>query len=301
MKQERGWIRPEDQISEAETSDPSAEGNEASQSATVTVGDPETEVPETIKPLPDKLLVELTAYRTVALRNAVAGNPQVALIALLHKLASDLFHRSYLSGATVEASIRESHFPERGPDLDTSPAAQAIYQRHEDWKAVIPSDEAELWTWLAELPQDQQLALLAHCVSFGINALHERPNAHGGAGVTSHGLERRMSEADRLAKATGLDLVADGWVPTVDNYLSRVSKPRILEAVGEGAGDQAAQLIDHLKKGEMATEAERLLADSGWLPEPLRLFEEPEAEATDTELPEFLTEDQDAEVPIAAE
>ncbi|MGB3280857.1 MAG: DNA-binding protein, partial [Pseudorhodobacter sp.] len=30
------------------------------------------------------------------------------------------------------------------------------------------------------------------------------------------------------------------------------------------------QLLDHLKKGEMATEAERLLKGSGWLPEVLR-------------------------------
>jgi YspA, cpYpsA-related SLOG family len=30
--------------------------------------------------------------------------------------------------------------------------------------------------------------------------------------------------------------------------------------------------IDHLKKGDMAKEAERLLCDTGWLPEPLSLF-----------------------------
>jgi ParB family transcriptional regulator, chromosome partitioning protein len=33
---------------------------------------------------------------------------------------------------------------------------------------------------------------------------------------------------------------------------------------------QAAQLIDHLKKGEMAEKAQELRASSGWLPEPLR-------------------------------
>ena len=33
------------------------------------------------------------------------------------------------------------------------------------------------------------------------------------------------------------------------------------------------QLIDHLKKSEMAKEAERLLEDTRWLPEPLRLAE----------------------------
>ena len=45
---------------------------------------------------------------------------------------------------------------------------------------------------------------------------------------------------------------------------------RILEAVREAKGEHAAQLIDHLKKPEMAQEAERLLAGTGWLPEPLR-------------------------------
>ena len=67
-----------------------------------------------------------------------------------------------------------------------------------------------------------------------------------------------------------LDMAAAGWVPTVDNYLGRVPKTRILEAVREAKGERSAQLIDHLKKGDMASEAERLLADSGWLPEPLR-------------------------------
>ena len=100
-------------------------------------------------------------------------------------------------------------------------------------------------------------------------------------------------------------MVAAGWRPTVGNYLGRVTKPRILEAVREGAGERAAQLIDHLKKGDMAKEAERLLADTGWLPEPLRLVDlddgqtlEPGTEADagdDAALPDFLSEDRDDE------
>jgi ParB family chromosome partitioning protein len=58
--------------------------------------------------------------------------------------------------------------------------------------------------------------------------------------------------------------------------LGRVTKPRIIEAVREAKGDATAVLIEHLKKGDMAREAERLLAGTGWLPEPLRL---PVAEA----------------------
>ena len=90
-----------------------------------------------------------------------------------------------------------------------------------------------------------------------------------------------------------------GWTPTVDNYLGRVTKARILEAVREAKGEASAQLIDHLKKPDMAKEAERLLAGSGWLPEPLRM---PDAEAaanepaTTEDLPAFLNDDEDASV-----
>ena len=66
-------------------------------------------------------------------------------------------------------------------------------------------------------------------------------------------------------------MAAAGWRPTVAGYLGRVTKAQILEAVREAKGEQAAQLIEDLKKADMAREAERLLEGSGWLPEPLRL------------------------------
>jgi ParB family chromosome partitioning protein len=122
-----------------------------------------------------------------------------------------------------------------------------------------------------------------------------------GSGVSQHGLDVRLAQADRLARATGLDMVAAGWRPTVGNYLGRVTKPRILEAVREGAGERAAQLIDHLKKGDMAKEAERLLADTGWLPEPLRLDPDDGSNRARrptprrAALPDFLSEDGDDE------
>ena len=65
--------------------------------------------------------------------------------------------------------------------------------------------------------------------------------------------------ADQLARAVDLDMAAAGWMPTVENYLGRVPKVRILEAVREAKGEHSAQLIEHLKKADMAKEAERLL------------------------------------------
>ena len=59
-------------------------------------------------------------------------------------------------------------------------------------------------------------------------------------------------------------------MPTVDSYLGRVTKARIVQAVRETKGDQTAQAIQPLKKGEMAENAQELLAGTGWLPEPLR-------------------------------
>lgn len=67
----------------------------------------------------------------------------------------------------------------------------------------------------------------------------------------------------------------------------------------EAKGESSAQLIDHLKKADMAKEAERLLDGSGWLPEPLRLVD-PNAASVEQEsvagsLPAFLADDEDRE------
>jgi ParB family chromosome partitioning protein len=75
--------------------------------------------------------------------------------------------------------------------------------------------------------------------------------------------------------------------------------------VRQAKGDHAAQLLDHLKKGEMAQEAERLLDGTGWLPEPLRLADgapasDPAAGEVET-LPAFLTDGEDDQSQQATE
>jgi ParB family transcriptional regulator, chromosome partitioning protein len=203
---------------------------------------------DAIRPLPERLVSELTAHRTLALRDAVAEHPHVAMTALLHKLVTDRFHHAS-SGFCLEASVREVHFAAQPADLKDSASARAIAERRDAWTADVPRDDQALWDWLTGLDEASRLALLAHCVSFGVNALYEKPNPYGGSGVSAHGLKIRLAQADRLAQATGLDMAQAGWRPTVDTYLGRVTKSRILEAVREGAGERAAGLIAHLKKG----------------------------------------------------
>ncbi|MFD1911325.1 ParB/RepB/Spo0J family partition protein [Halodurantibacterium flavum] len=321
---DRGYVRPEDEAqAEGEDINPDTgdqpEGSApqgTGQRATITVGgqptEPEDGDSDTIKPLPERLIIELTAHRTLALRDAVAGNPHVAMTALLHRLVLDCFG-AHISGAALEARVREVYLSVQSSGLADSSSAKSIDQRHAAWKEDLPAfdDDDRLWNWLDTLDQASRHALLAHCVSFGITALYERPNPYSGTGVSQSGLDRRLAEADRLARATGLDMVEAGWKPTVDNYFGRVTKARILEAVREGLGEQSVELIEDKTKVEMAKEAERLMADSGWLPEPLRMAvdgsDDLPVEGEAAALPEFLAGDLDedgageAEQMVAAE
>ena len=308
---DRGYVRPEDEVPEgdddAESDGDAATGAGAVQRTVISVGgepEPQDEEDDAIKPLPERLVIELTAHRSLALRDALANNPSVAMTALIHKLVRDAFQHVSTPGC-LEASVRQVYFPVQGDDLKDSAAAKTVDDRHEAWKDDLPLDDDEaLWAKIDGLNEASRMALLAHCVSFGVNALYEKANPYG-AGPTVRGVQQRIHEADRLARAVRLDMVETGWRPTVDNYFGRVTKPRILEAVREAKGEETAQLIDHLKKPDMAKEAERLLADSGWLPEPLRLpalddGTPSDAEGDDAEaLPAFLSdEDEGDEEPV---
>ena len=304
---ERGYVRPEDEMSEG-GDDAGSDGDGTTEPGAVqrTVisvdgeSEPQDEEDDAIKPLPERLVIELTAHRSLALRDALADNPSVAMTALIHKLVRDAFQHVSTPGC-LEASVRQVYFPVQGDDLKDSGAAKTVDDRHESWRADLPLDDDEaLWAKIDGLDDASRMALLAHCVSFGVNALYEKANPYG-AGPTARGVQQRIHEADRLARAVGLDMLEIGWRPTVDNYFGRVTKPRILEAVREAKGEETAQLIDHLKKPDMAKEAERLLADSGWLPEPLRLPVIDDGARSDSEgddaeaLPAFLSDEGDGD------
>ncbi|TPI26587.1 ParB/RepB/Spo0J family partition protein [Mesorhizobium sp. B3-2-1] len=290
---ERGFVKPEDEASASpgsdsdpsveETDDPATAGSV--QRAVITIGvqptEPEEDAEDGIKPLPDRLIMELTAERTLALRDKLANDPAAAFLAVLHKFVRDVFSRYKSQGVAMEVSVRGTVFSAQPPELRDTPYARAIDGRHKAWETRLPGNVADLWDALAALSTHEQAELFAHCASFGVNALYERADRYGNGAISAHGVQQRLSEADHLARAVGLHMVDAGWRPTVGNYLGRVTKARILQAVREAEGEGAAQLIDHLKKGDMAKEAERLLADSGWLPEPLRLAE-PDVEAANS-------------------
>lgn len=235
---ERGYLRPEDEQREEGEGEDEVEA--PSKTPTATEG------------LSAALVAELTAHRTAALRNDLAQAPELALIAVTHALAAKAFYRfdtlSCLGIALNQTSLS-------GAGIDESTAGQAIEARHEAWAARMPNEGGALWPFVASLPMDELMSLLAHCASLSLNAV-QRPGDSSREGAIEH--------AATLAKAMPHQM-SRYWQPTVGNYLGRVSKERILEAVREGLDEDAPRLIVGLKKQTMAERAEQLLAGRGWL------------------------------------
>ncbi|MFV3131296.1 ParB N-terminal domain-containing protein [Niveispirillum sp. KHB5.9] len=318
LRVERGYVRPEDEPlveepvapdADLAEEDVDAEGARIPAAAHVvhTGGsvsqEPEPE-DEGLKPLPERLVMELTAFRTLALRDALAQDPDTAFIAALHLLCLQLFYyRS--SNSCLQITARSPGFMAEPPGLADSIPAQSITARHENWEGQLPDDPRDLWDALVGFDADSRAALFAHCVGLTVHAVQS-------SGV--YGPESRH-HADRLASAVNLDMAVVGWVPTALNYLGRVTKARILEAVVEAKGEAAARQIDHLRKPDMAVQAELMLAGTNWLPALLRTPEQemaaleegagtvtkPVTEARPDDVVPSVEEPQAAEQSIAAE
>jgi ParB family chromosome partitioning protein len=265
LRIERGFVRPEDEapIAESESQGDGATesdggGGVAERAVAEATNQEEPEEDEGIKPIPDRLMTELTTFRTLALRQAVGERPDVAFLAVLHALTLASFYR-YAQDTCLEVSAKMVTSSAQAPGLADSEPVTAIAARHQAFEDVLPREPGELWQALATMDDETRHGLFAHCVGLTVNAVHEPWNRR----------PRALAHADQIAIAVDLDL-APIWSPTVDSYFGRVTKARIVAAVREAKGGDAATRIADLKKVSMAEQAQVLLAGSGWLPEPLR-------------------------------
>ena len=144
---DRGYVRPEDDVladdpdvgQDADTQ--SVEENEAGASVQRTViavaggaTDTGEDDEDATKPLPDRLIIELTAHRTLALRDALAENPAIASQAVLHNFVLTAFYRFASSGSCLEIGLRTPTFPAQAPGLRESASAKAVEARHKSGK-----------------------------------------------------------------------------------------------------------------------------------------------------------------------
>lgn len=267
---ERGFVRPEDEKSEAEKAGDGEtiidgvrvnddgevieDGEERDRASTLDTEDEE----EDGKPLSDVLIRDLTAHRTLGLRLALGEQPDMALIAVTHALAAQTFYHA-ADAHCLDIRPNSAHLASHADGVEDTTAAKELADRHAGWAADMPRDVADLWGFIAGLDHASLMALFAHCTSQTVNAVklpwERKPRAH--------------QTADKLATALALDMTAH-WTPTVRAYLGRITKAHILDAVREAAGGEAADRLTSMKKQPMAEAAEQLLAGTGWLPPSLR-------------------------------
>jgi ParB family transcriptional regulator, chromosome partitioning protein len=244
------------------------------------------------KLLSDSLARDLTSYRTAALQNAIAQDFNTSFLAALHAFCLSLFYRQgqvYQSTASHKAcaKIVPTMTEFRGVQgLDEFEPQKQITQRHQHWRERLPENSDALWNALNLLSNEDRGDLFSHCVSLTLDAVH--------------GNQARSSSAlhsDQLAEAVQLDMAQAGWISTAANYFGRINKEQIIQAVKEAVPPKAA-LIDHLKKGVMAAEAERIIKDTNWLPPLLRApFTAPLEFETDTAAKDTAPEANKTEIP----
>src|SRR5262249_25751719 len=104
---DRGYVRPEDEAPRQDPEAgqavdmPSTEGQSSEgpvvQRTAISVAGSATETDDddedAARPLPDRLITELTAHRTLALRDALAENPAITFQAALHNFVLTAFYR----------------------------------------------------------------------------------------------------------------------------------------------------------------------------------------------------------------
>ncbi|KSB91679.1 DNA-binding protein [Caulobacter vibrioides] len=211
------------------------------------------------RPLPDRLVAELTAHRSLALRDALANQPEHAFLAVLHAMVLGLFYAGRYDSC-LEIAATSPIYNQQAAGLAETPCAVAISARHATWTGMLPKDATSLWEELLEFDSDSRQALFAHCAGQTVNALVEGWNKR----------QRAIAHADQLAQLLALDMTKAGWAPTAETYLGRVTKGQILQAVREAKGEAAATPLETLRKDDMVAQAEQQLARSGWLPAILR-------------------------------
>lgn len=201
------------------------------------------------------LVRRLTAHRTLALQATLMQRPDVALVALTHRLVlRTLFVGPGWSDSAVRIDPEAVSLQQHATDIGESKAHEAIEAQRERLRAGLPQDSQALIDWLLKRPQPAVLELLAFCVALTVD------------GVKS---QEQVDASDVLARAAGLDM-SEWWTPTAENYFRSIPKARILEVVSETISADAAAPLAQLKKSACAKAAEERVAGMRWLPSVLR-------------------------------
>ncbi|MBB5747039.1 ParB/RepB/Spo0J family partition protein [Brevundimonas variabilis] len=223
--------------------------------------------------LSDRLVIDLTAHKTMGLRDAVQADVGAALATVVHALTLQVFYPGYGLGTPLQLRLSVSGLERLAPGVDDGPAGRRVRDRCEAWGARLPERAEDLWGVVFGLAPSDQLDLMACCAGVGLYAVRDPHDRRPGA----------LAHAETLATVVGLDMTGT-WSATAASYFTRVPKTRVLEAVTEAVNAEEAGRIAGFRKSDMAEAAERLVEGKGWLPVPLRTVSdaaEPEDQVAD--------------------
>ncbi|MBO0906293.1 ParB/RepB/Spo0J family partition protein [Jiella sonneratiae] len=211
--------------------------------------------------LPARLVEELTAHRTAALRLELASHPLTALAATVEALALSLLYAPWeaaTSSLALKASSEDlARHTEATGDCD---AHRQFAQMREYWGDRLPGDPRDLFAWCLGQTQEVLLDLLAFLAGLSVNAVQAKHDWQDSP---------RLIHADRLAATLSLNM-AEHYTPSVDGFYGKLTKATLIAITAEAKAPIAVRLSE-LKKEEAARRTHKAMqACPGWLPAPLR-------------------------------
>ena len=201
------------------------------------------------------MLDRLHLHHRAALRQAMLADRGLAMELLLTQILSDLFTPRTGARKLFDITLDNHHIEDLGgknvelADVKASPARKAIEDEVASLKKLLPKKAADIQAWLASRSTDELVELFAV--------------------VAAVLLDPDKGQAKALAQQVKLDMRRT-WAPDADHFLHHVPKALAAQAVAEVHGKAAGEKVDALKKDAAIAEAGKLLANSGWLPKPLR-------------------------------
>lgn len=247
LKIEVGRVKPED----AKKTKKSASG--------LTLGDDDGESGKPKAEHSERLTMQLTAQRTTALQEAVTANPRVALVALATQMFVSVCRIGYAHNTVCVSVSLPSLESSGGEVIATDRAYLLMNKRRAAWEQRLVADGCDemetVYERIAALPETDLQDLLAFCTASTVAAIS--------------GSDNRLPFADLLAKETALDM-SEWWTPTAANYFGYISKPKVLEVLGEAGVQDESGTWTKMKKGELAIAAEQAMQGKGWIPSLMR-------------------------------
>ena len=207
------------------------------------------------------LCANMTAHRTAAVSASLTQQPKVALAALLMTLIVNDKEPWQSSPVKVSFSKNMHQIGNQAAEYEGSRAA-GICEGAADWIDALPAHGPTLFAALLGMEPDELIRLLSVFVARAYEVFSNEP-----ARTPGHGYDM----AQLIESSLGID-VADWWTPTNERYLSHVPKAKMIEAVTQACGADAAQPIEKMKKGEAIAATAALLDGRRWLPSTLRPY-----------------------------